>query len=237
MVLILNLFLHLTLISQAQNGGTTLQTNEAIIHSPPKWLKRTRVERITDRIQRRLEWSTRRIHVHWHNSLDSFNQAHSLGPGPAAVTVSRPSEQVIHLGPKVNQENFDQIFAHELVHVIVYQKYRGAIPKWLEEGLANHLSQARKVDYEWLSQQKLPQDVSQVAHPFRGSPEQVTVSYRVSQALIEMLDKKCDLENLIRLSVQRNMADYILTYCEIQDLNQSFRQWLSSQTPSKKNKI
>ena len=218
------------LCSQAKD----LRTNEVWMSGAPSWLKRVRIEKVTDKIQRKLEWSTRRVEVKWHSTAESFQKAHSLGPIPSAVTVSTAQNQTIHMSPKVQDRNFDQIFAHELVHVIIFQKYRGAIPKWLEEGLANHLSQSQKVDYLWLSQQELPQDVSLVAHPYKGSPKSVTVQYKVSQALIEMLESKCDLENLIRLSVQRKMADYIKTYCEIPDLNKSFKDWLQKKTKFKK---
>ncbi len=216
-------------LSQAKD----LRTNEVWMSGAPTWLKRVRIEKITDKIQRKLEWSTRRVEVKWHPSSESFQMAHTLGPIPGAVTVSSAKNQTIHMGPKVQDRNFDQIFAHELIHIIIFQKYRGAIPKWLEEGLANHLSKSQKVDYNWLSQQELPLDVSQVAHPYKGSPQSVTVQYKVSQALIEMLESKCNLENLIRLSVQRKMEDYIKTYCELPDLNKSFKTWLQDKTKHK----
>src|SRR5690606_14376126 len=108
-------------------------------------------------------------------------------------------------------------------------KYKSAIPKWLEEGLANHLSRAKKVDYRWLASQPFPEDVRDLAHPFKGDASQVSYRYKASQAFAEMLDKKCDLQNLIRLSVERNMEDYIRRYCEIPDLNLAFREWVKKQ--------
>ena len=120
----------------------------------PDWLKRTRVDKITDRIQRYMEWSIRRIQVHWHSEQKSFEKVHTLGPNVTAVSLSRTQE--IHLGPKVKNENFDQIFAHELVHIISFQKYKGAIPKWLEEGLANHFAKKEKVNYTLLASKPLP---------------------------------------------------------------------------------
>jgi hypothetical protein len=54
----------------------------------------------------------------------------------------------------------------------------------------------------------------------------VLYRYKASQAFAEMLAGKCDLQNLIRLSVERKMEDYMATYCEIKDLNQAFRDWV-----------
>src|SRR5690606_18961288 len=98
--------------------------------------------------------------------------------------------------------------------------------KWLEEGLANHLSKMQPVDYKWLAQQPFPNDVRELAHPFKGDATLVSYRYKASQAFAEMLNKKCDLQNLIRLSVQRKMEDYMRTYCEIKDLNKAFQDWV-----------
>jgi hypothetical protein len=132
----------------------------------------------------------------------------------------------VHLGPDVNDKNFDDVFGHEMVHVIVFQKYKDSIPKWLEEGLANHLAKRGNVDYKWLAKQPFPDDVREMAHPFKGSAALISYRYMASQAFAEMLQKKCELENLIRLSVQRKMEDYMRTYCEIKDLNVAFRDWV-----------
>ena len=151
----------------------------------------------------------------------------------SAVSKKSKKEQSIHLGPKVNTQNFDQIFGHELVHIIFYQKYYGAIPKWLEEGFANHLSASTPVDYQWLSKQNIPEIVTKGDHPYTGTPEEIKLHYKISQALVEMLDRKCDLENLVRLSVERKMEDYIKTYCEISDINKAFHQWVKDQAAGK----
>ncbi|MCJ8276393.1 MAG: hypothetical protein HRT44_07510, partial [Bdellovibrionales bacterium] len=187
---------------------------------------RVRVDKVRDRIQSKLEWTIRRIEVQWHSSQKDFEKVHSLGSGPSAVTIKRNNFQKIHMGPSINDSQFDQIFAHELVLVIFAQKYKGAIPRWLEEGFANHLSQRKKVDYKWLSQQKFPTNITDLEHPFKNSPVSPKFHYRASQGLVEMLDKKCDLENLLRLSVERKMANYIQTYCEIKDINQAFKKWV-----------
>ncbi len=220
-------FIKLALLIVCHSGWSKeLVTNAFEVHNAPEWLKRTRVEKITDRIQTKLEWTVRRSSVFYHPTQGSYSKAQNLGPRAIAVTRHQSGKSQIHLGPKVNDENFDEIFAHEVVHVIIEQKYKGAIPKWFEEGLANHLSKAPPVDYKWLVKFDFPKDVRELAHPFDGADENIRYSYKASQALAEMLAKKCDLENLLRLSVERKMEDYIRTYCEIPDLNLAFQKWV-----------
>lgn len=204
-----------------------IRTNELVIHNAPKWLRRPKVEKVTDKIQRHLEWATRRTPVYWHASEQSFAKAQSLGARPVAVTKKSQSGSSIHLSPRVTVKNYQAILGHELVHLIFYQKYKGAIPRWLEEGFANHLSRKTKVRYEWLRKQNLPADIRSLGHPFSQTDLPVEIHYAVSQAVVAMLDDRCDLQNLLRLSVQRKMADYIKTYCEINDINQAFKDWLS----------
>jgi hypothetical protein len=111
--------------------------------------------------------------------------------------------------------------------VVVAQKYKSSIPKWLEEGLANHLSRNGSVDYKSLAKQPLPADINELAHPFKGNASLIGHRYMASQALAEMLDKKCNLEELIRLSFKRQMETYIANTCEINDLNAAFRDWVT----------
>jgi hypothetical protein len=171
--------------------------------------------------------------VYWHKTQEEFNRVQSFGSAPAAVTVSTPTKSIIHMGPKVTQANFATVFGHELVHVIINQKYRGAVPKWLEEGLANHLSKSKPVDYHWLAKFPFPNDIQELAHPMKGATEEIIYRYSASQAIIEMLAKKCDLDNLLRLSVQRKMENYIETYCEIRDLNAAYREWVKKKASAK----
>jgi len=206
--------------------GRDFTTNALVVHNAPAWVKVTKVEQVTERMQAKLEWTIRRIHLHWYNSTDKFAAAHSLGSQAIAVTVSKGDTITVHMSPKITAEDYESVLAHELVHVILAQKYKSAIPKWIEEGLANHLSKRKPVDYNWLASQSFPADVRELAHPFKGSVAGITYRYVASQALAEMLDKKCNLENLIRLSVERKMEDYIRTYCEIRDLNQAYKDWV-----------
>jgi hypothetical protein len=211
-----------------------IMTNAVIMDPAPEWLKMTRVDKITQRIQRDLEWTVRRIKVKWYSSQESFEESHNLGSAVRAVTFKK--DQRIYLGPKVTDENFDQIFAHELVHVISFQKYKQAIPKWLEEGLANHLAKKKPVDYTWLASQPFPENVRSITHPLKGTFQQAIYKYISSQALAEMLDKKCKLERLLQLSVERNMDDYIKTYCEISDLTATYEEWVKAQAKKEKPK-
>lgn len=206
-----------------------IETNAAYIYNAPDWLKRNRAEKSIRRIQRDLEWSIRRVPVYFYKDVDSFTKAHNLGPFVTAVTVSNSGGSTVHLGPKVTNDNFDQVFSHELVHVIIYQKYKDAIPKWLEEGLANHLAKKKKVDYKWLASKTLPEDVTKaLVHPLNTkSFDDAVFRYKASQALAEMLSKKCDLRILLQLSVERKMENYIKTYCEIKDLNATFKEWVA----------
>lgn len=199
----------------------------------PEWLTETRVDQVVSRIQQKLEWSTRRVPVEWYSDPERYTKAHSLGPRATAVTLNSGSSSRILLGPTVTTANFDHVLGHELVHVIVLQKYKGAIPKWLEEGLANHLARPGQVDYKWLATKPFPKDVTELAHPFSqraleatGEADSLRYRYAASQALAEMLDKKCDLLNLVRMSVARKMEPYIATMCEIKDVNVAFRDWV-----------
>ena len=201
-----------------------LQSNGFIMPNAPDWLTRNRAEKIVERMQTALEWTVHKVQVVWYTSEAEFEKAHGLGPHARAVTQKNLNK--ILLGSKITNQNFDQVFGHELVHLIAYQKYKEGIPRWLEEGLANHLARNGKVDYAFLKRKPLPTNVFDLAHPMRGSYEEILYRYEASQALAEMISKKCDLTNLLRLSVGRNMEDYLKTYCEIPDLNAAFKKWI-----------
>lgn len=204
-----------------------VQGNGFVIPNAPDWLMRTRVEKVVDRMQTALEWTVHKINVVWYTDQTAFEKAHGLGPHARAV--AQKNLNTILLGPKITTENFDSVFGHELVHIIAYQKYKSGIPKWLEEGLANYLAKNGKVDYAWLKKEPLPSSVFDMSHPMSGSPKEILLKYQTSQALAEMISKKCDLTNLLRLSVGRNMEDYLKTYCEIPDLNEAYKKWIARQ--------
>lgn len=201
-----------------------IDTNNVYMSDAPLWVTRPRVEKITNRIQTALEWDIRKVTVTWHTDENKFQNAHSLGPNMLAVTLKNTN--TIHLGPRVTNANFDQVFGHELVHIIAYQKYKQAIPQWLEEGVANHLAKSAQVDYKWLGSKPFPADVRSFNHPASGTKDEIHFHYATSQAVMEMIAKKCDITNLFRLSVGEKMDPYLETYCEIRDLNAAYRKWL-----------
>jgi uncharacterized protein YifN (PemK superfamily) len=208
-------------------GAKELQTNATYSADVPKWVTKGRIDKVVDKVQTYLEWDIHRVNLYWYQDQASFEKVHSLGS--VVVAVTKKNENSVHLGPAVTSENFDKIFAHELAHVIIAQKYKQAIPQWFEEGLANYISKAEVVDYKLLQSQPFPDDVHELTHPASGTAAQVHYKYMASQALAEMLAKKCDLKNLLRLSVGMKMDSYIDTYCEIKDLNKAFKDWVLKQ--------
>ena len=67
---------------------------------------------IIDHIQMVLEWDIHRIEVIWHKDQAGFEKVHNLGP--TAIAVSLKGDNTIHLGPRINSANFDQVFGHDL---------------------------------------------------------------------------------------------------------------------------
>jgi hypothetical protein len=53
-----------------------------------------------------------------------------------------------------------------------------------------------------------------------------------STALIEMIDKKCGLDDMLGLSVGSKLESYLATSCEMPDINAAFDQWLKSKSNS-----
>jgi hypothetical protein len=205
-----------------------ITTNEIDMQQPPAWLKASRVEKVVSHIQDFLEWDIRKIPVFWYSDQGSFEAAHHLGPYPMAF--SRRSDLTVHLGPRVDASNFDSTFGHELVHIILYQKYKDAVPPWLDEGLANYVSKHGHVDYPYLAKQP-PGDVHLLTHPFKGPEADGSVDvarfhYQASTALMEMIASKCDLHDLLQLSVGKSLEGYLSTFCGISDVNDEFRKWV-----------
>lgn len=212
------------LSTPAAYAAREIKTNSIYMSAAPDWVTVNRVDKIVNHIQMVLEWDIRRIQVFWYQSQPEFEKVHNWGSAPVAI--SRKNDNTVHLGPKVTSANFDPIFGHELVHIISFQKYKDAIPKWLEEGLANYLAKAGTVNYTWLANKPFPPDVRELVHPFNGAEDHIHYHYMASQALAEMIASKCDLANLLRLSVGRKLDNYLATYCEIKDLNADFKKWV-----------
>lgn len=228
--------------------AATLDTNEVHCDDAPAWLKTALVNRVVERIQSKLEWDIRKVHVVWHPDQQEFQKIH--GYGDSVLAFSRQNDNSVHLGPRVTETNFESVFGHELVHVILYQKYKGAVPKWLEEGLANFLSNHQPsalanhkptvkngkpvydpslwtVDYTWLAAQPSI-DVLTLKHPFLGvATNGARYHYQASQALVEMIASHCSLDQLLQLSVGKRLENYLGTFCGIDDINSEFRKWVA----------
>lgn len=201
-----------------------IRNNEINMPNAPMWVTLPRVEKVLHHIQMVLSWDIRRINVYFDKDEATFDKAQPYGDKVIAVSLRKDNS--IHLGPKVTDKNFDGVFGHELVHIISFQKYKGAFPAWLEEGLANYLSKARTVSYKFLKKHPFPKDVRQLVHPVSGSSTNIQYNYQASQALAEMIASKCDLHVLFDLSVGRKLDNYLDTYCEIHDLNKDFQKWV-----------
>jgi hypothetical protein len=130
------------------------------------------------------------------------------------------------------------------VHIIVFQKYKSAIPAWLDEGLANYAADRRNVSYAWLKTQPY-RDVSTLVHPFEkartdesgpykvgsavgSGPDRARYHYEASTAVMEMIATHCDIHDLLQLSVGKKLETYLSTYCGINDVNAEFKAWLAS---------
>lgn len=174
------------------------------------------------RIENVLEWDIRKIRAFYYENETEFQNVHHLNF--QAYAFFRRSDSTIHVSSKVTRENFDKIFGHEAVHAIFYQKYKGAIPGWLEEGLANYLGRMQSPDYKWLKTQPTT-DVTKISHP-NFDPTGSRYHYAVSTALIEMIASKCSLKDLLQLSVGSKMETYLKTFCEIKDINSDFEKWV-----------
>ena len=79
----------------------------------------------------------------------------------------------------------------------------------------------------WLAKHPAPNDVRDLTHPFNGSDDHVRYHYMASQALMEMISGKCELTNLLRMSVRRKLEDKLDTLCGIKDITKEFNLWVA----------
>ncbi len=219
-------------------GPTTIETNAVTFSNAPTWLKASRINRVVDGIQNVLEWDIRRIQAYYYTNASEFEKVH--GFGPLVMAVSRKEDGTVHVGPRVNEKNFDGVFGHELVHVILFQKYKDSIPKWLEEGLANYAAKKGPVDYVALAKRGSLPDLHSLTHPFAGANPLASSSqaaaldhYQLSRAAIEMIASKCSLSELLQLSVGKNLESFLGTFCDIEDLNSEFKSWVKRKARAK----
>lgn len=206
-------------------------TNSVIIKNAPAWLTQGRVQTVVDRIERKLEWSIRRTTATYYTNSAQMIRNFSGRAAPEIMAFTKSSDLSIHLGPKVTKENFDLIFGHELAHVVIFQKYKGSVPPWLNEGLCNSVAGHKEVRYKWLSQQQPRINISELYHPYDSArASRADVHYIASLAAVKMLEKKCpSFRELLNLALKSNINDYIKTYCQIPDLNKTFWSWVDEQ--------
>lgn len=200
-----------------------LWADDLQITNAPAWATRIRINTTVRRVERFLEWDLRRISLIWYSDTKSFETAHRMGPNIRAVTQKQYNR--ILVGPLTTPQNFDQVLAHELTHMILFQKFKDAIPSWLEEGLANHIGKIDPPDYRWLNTQaKLPR-VQEMKHPFlSGNPK---LMYQISGALIGLISSKCDLQDVLQLAVGKKLETYLHTTCALGDLDQELKTFVS----------
>lgn len=233
------IFVAPTLIGKTANGNENgsgthkIDTNTAHSDNAPAWVTGSRVDSIQDKVSDKLGGSDfHKIKLSFYTDQAAFRKAHGFDDTVLAFTIK--PENSVSIGPRVTTADFDPIFGHELVHVILYQKYKNAVPSWLEEGLANYLVHYGKVDYRWLATQP-DRDVSLLAHPFGFNgratplgPGGARYAYQASQALMEMIATHCEVTDLVSMSVGKKLEDYLPTMCGIDDLNGEFRKWIKS---------
>jgi hypothetical protein len=205
----------------------SIRTNSVVFESAPSWVTESMIERTVSGIEDKLEWDIRKIKAVWVSDLKEFDKKH--GYGPSVTAFSLKSENTIYVSSRVDAQSFEGTFGHELVHVVLFQKYKTAIPKWIEEGFANYFSRHKKANYSELKKIKLP-DIKLMQHPFKNRVQGLSHEhyYMVSLALTEMLAAKCDLQDLVQLSVGKNLENYIQKTCGIADLQQEFARWVQS---------
>lgn len=218
-----------------QASASQILTNAAKFENPPQWLKEEQVEKVISDIQKYLEWDIRQVNVVWYDQQAAFQNFHHYDGSVLAVSkfaASKTEKDTIHIGPRVEAKNFKAVFGHELVHVILNQKFGKSIPKWLEEGFANYIAKQGSVDYKWLSTQNIG-EVRNLVHPFiNGGSASPRYHYQASTALVEMLAKRCPdgLNDLLQLSVGQSLEGYLSTTCEISDINAEFKKWVQSKS-------
>lgn len=207
-------------------------TNSVTIADAPKWLTASRVNKVSGQIERALEWDIRRVRVRWFASQAEFSKSIGLaGDTSSVLAVAKRNENAIYIGPRVTSENFDGVFGHELAHIIMFQKYKDAIPKWLEEGLANYVAKRGEIDYKFLSQRE-NFDVRSLTHPFKATASDPKFHYMASSAVMHMIASKCRIHDLLQLSVGHGLESYLSTFCRISDLNAEFAKWVKRKAKS-----
>jgi hypothetical protein len=202
--------------------GDDFQTNCCRVHNAPAWATPLEISNIAARIEEALNWNIRRIKVYFHDSMTSYNKESGLNFATNGFYTH--TKQSVHFAPNMDRQQFEATFGHELVHVIFAQKYKNAIPRWLEEGLANFIGSKKSVDYKWLNTQFVP-DVTGLVHPQHDATG-AKLHYQLSTATAEMIAHKCNMNDLLMLSTGKRLENYLSTFCKIKDVNLAVREWI-----------
>lgn len=201
--------------------------------SAPTWATASRIQKVVGQMENKLEWDLRRITLTFYSGDSGTALFQKKFTHPEILGVTVLADQSVHLSPRVTATNFDTVFAHELVHVILKQKYKDAIPKWLEEGLANHLANHGKLgptEYGELAARPTLPPVRSLAHPFK-SPLPIVQHYRYSRAALLYIASKCPLDELLQLSVGKKLENYLSTFCQIKDLDLEVQAFVKKKAP------
>ncbi len=211
------------LAGNVKSFAADYRTNCCEVKGAPNWLSSYTLQDLAVAIESKMHWSTRRIKVEFYGSGDDFQRASGLNF--VANAFFNPNQQLIGVSPQKDLETFKPTFRHEMVHVISNQKFKGAIPNWLEEGFANYLGSKRQVDYKWLASQNIP-DASQLRHPSTDEGGS-KMHYQLSTATVEMIAKKCNLNDLLMLATGSKLTNYLETFCKIKNVGQEVRDWVA----------
>src|ERR1700722_6500093 len=100
-------FFYFFLLWSGISLADVISTNEASFSNPPTWLTESQVNRVVENIQKYMEWDIRKVSVKWYYDQQEFQNFHHYDA--TVMAVSRKSDSSIHIGPRVNKTNFDQI--------------------------------------------------------------------------------------------------------------------------------
>lgn len=215
--------------STSFSSPNSYKTNCCAVENAPSWLSSYLMSDISAEMEQKMHWVIRRVRVVFHNNKATFASAANLNFSASAFF--SPMGQVIEFSPQPNLETFAPIFRHELAHVISNQKFKGAIPRWLEEGFANFLGSRHDVDYKWLAAQTLP-NASELGHPSTDASGS-KMHYLLSTATVEMIAGTCNLDDLLMLATGSKLTNYLETFCKIKDVNKSVRGWITGKAKAK----
>ena len=229
------LLLSLSFSAHAQSTKT-ITTNSVVVENAPAWLSEYAVQSVVDRIEMRLEWSIRRTRAFFYSDQALFISKFNGRAASDILAFTKRNDLTVHLGPRINKQNFAGVFGHELAHVILFQKYKDSIPPWLTEGLCNSVAGNEKINYAWLAAQGPRFDISTLEHPYdKQNKNRADLHYRASLAVVKMLQKKCpDFKELLNLSLKSKLADFLPTYCGISKLNETFWTWVDAEAKKEK---